>query len=313
MSRTLLLVASCVLGGCVVNEESLAIVEQSVITPNGSHPNGVSSNGINPNAISLNGSHPNGSHPNGAGSDVTLNGVSPTGVNPNATPVGISTTSSPLAGSNLVGTMWSGHLSTGATVVLRLDAAQQLTGANSDVWSFLISVSADGTFRPLCLDAAGAAIYAISVQGTWNMLQGVAGGGAYQPNSSDFTVACRGSAIAKSVEFGYKPWLGRTTKLATSVRALRADYCGDGTPNTVDGTIINIFDADGIETDDAAWIPEAEWTPDGARCISSMFNTRFYQVAHTVPSCFPNALTQENSCGTGFTDGAVIITELPPH
>ena len=312
MSRTLLLVASCVLGGCVVNEESLAVVEETVISPNGSHPNGVSTNGISPNAVSLNGSHPNGVNPGGA-AGVTLNGISPTGVRPNGTAVGISTTGSPLAGSSLVGTTWTGHLSTGDTVVLRLDAAQQLTGANSDIWSFLISVSADGTFRPLCLDAAGTPIFAISVQGTWNMQQGVPGGGAYQPNSSDFTIACRHSAIAKSVEFGYKPWLGHATRLATSVRALRADYCGDGTPNTVDGTMINIFDAAGIQTDDAAWVPEAEWTPNGARCISSILNTRFHQVAHTVPSCFPNTLGEENSCGTEFADGAVIITELPPQ
>jgi hypothetical protein len=140
----------------------------------------------------------------------------------------------------------------------------------------------------------------------------VPGGGSYDAGTADFTIACRGSAIAKCVELGYKPWLGNTRELAACVRALRADYCGDGTPYTVNGTIVNIYDDVGAQPDGIAWTPEAEWTPDGASCVSRRRNTRFAQVAHEIPWCFPHSLKPERSCGAGFSGGATIITELPP-
>lgn len=297
MSRTLALVALWSLGGCAVDEDIRA-TEQAVITPNGISPNGISPNGISPNGISPNG--------------ITLNGISPNGISPNGTPIGVVGNGPPLAGADIVGSTWTGLLSDGGTVQLRLDEAMQGTGANSDVWSYRISVSADGTWRPLCLDAAGAAIFTDSVAGSWNLAQGVPGGGSYDPNSSQFTLACRGSAIAKCVELGYKPWTGHDPELAACVRALRGDYCGDGTPYTVTGTLVNIFDDDGVQADAADWDPEAAWTPDGARCISKKKQTRFDQVADQRPWCYPHALKPKKSCGTEFTDGAVIITELPP-
>jgi ADYC domain len=314
MSRTLALVALWSTGGCVVGEDTRAHVDQAVLTQNGVSPNGVSPNGVSPNGVSPNGVSPNGVSPNGVSPNgVSLNGVSPNGVSPNGTPLGIAGTGAPLSGAELVGSTWTGLLSNGATVALRIDAAAQLTGGNADLWSYRMSVSADGTWRPLCVDTTGTPSFAESVPGTWNLAQGVPGGGSYLPSADDFTLACRGSAIAKCVELGYKPWTGHEAELETCVRALRGDYCGDGTPYTVDGTLVNLFDAEGIQTDDVDWEPEAEWTPEGARCISKKKQTRFDQVAHQRPSCFPDALASEKSCGTGFTAGALIITELVPR
>jgi len=170
-----------------------------------------------------------------------------------------------------------------------------------------------GAFRPLCVDAAGAPAFAVSVSGTWNLAEGVPGGGAYHAGTADFTIACRGSAIAKCVELGYKPWNGVVPQLASCVRALRADYCGDGTPHTVNGTMVNIYDNLGIQDDAVDWAPEAEWTPDGATCVSKKKATRFDQVTNERPSCYPHTLKPENSCGTGFSGGAAIITELAPR
>jgi hypothetical protein len=112
---------------------------------------------------------------------------------------------------------------------------------------------------------------------------------------------------------GFKPWTGNTRELASCVRALRADYCGDGTPHTVDGTLVNIFDAEGIQADSENWTPEAEWTPDGARCISQAQNTRFYQAAHDTPTCFQHTLQPQKLCGTGFSAETALITELRPR
>jgi hypothetical protein len=314
MSRTIILVASCSLASCVVSEAPLAHIEQTVLSPNGVNPNGVNPNGVNPNGVNPNGVNPNGVNPNGVNPNVvTLNGVNPNGVNPNGSQIGVAGSGAPLVGSEHVGTTWTGNLSNGATVVLRIDEAQQLAAANTDVWAYQISVSADGTFRPLCMTADGDPSFAVTVPGTWNVAQGVPGGGAYHPTTSQFTVACRGSAIAKCVELGYKPWTGHVREVASCVRALRADFCGDGTPYTVNGTLVNIFDAEGLQTDDVDWVPEAEWTPDGARCVSKRKAARFAQTLQVMPSCFPHALKPEKSCGDGFDDGAVLITELAPQ
>jgi hypothetical protein len=229
----------------------------------------------------------------------------------NGTPITIGATGAPLTGPDLVGSTWTGRLTDSTTVVLRVDEAMQGSGANTDVWSYRLSVSSGGTWRPLCVDPAGAPLFADSVSGTWNLGQGVPGGGSYDPRNSQFTLACRGSAIAKCVELGYKPWTGHERELASCVRALRGDYCGDGTPYTINGMVVNIFDDAGVQPDDQAWNAEAAWTPDGALCVSKKKSTRFDQDAHVRPWCYPHALKPKNSCGTEFADGAAIITELP--
>lgn len=296
MSRTLplMLVSWSTVSGCAVTEDATVRESQSVITPNGLSPQGITLNGLSPQGV-------------------TLNGLSPQGLSPQGTAIGVTVTGTPLSGPDLVGSTWTGHLSDGRNLTIRVDAAAQLSGTNSDVWSYQLSGLSDGTSHPLCVDAAGNPGFAITVSGTWNLAEGVPGGGAYRPDTADFTVACRGAVIAKCVEFGYKPWHGIVEQLATCTRAMRADYCGDGTPHTVNGTIINIYDAIGVQLDVAPWVPEAEWTPDGATCVSKKKNTRFDQVAHETPSCYPHALKPEKSCGSGFSEGAAIITELPPQ
>jgi hypothetical protein len=272
-------------------------------------PNDVNPNDVNPNGLNPNGLTPNDVNPNG----ITLNDVNPNGVDPSGSLIGVARDAAPLSGAEYVGTTWTGNLSNGATVAIRVDEALQLSGENSDVWAYRMSVSADGTFRPLCVSATGAPRFAVTVPGTWNLAQGVPGGGSYHPTTSQFTVACRGSVIAKCVELGYKPWIGHTREVASCVRALRADYCGDGTPHTVTGTLVNIFDAEGLQTDGADWVPEAEWTPDGARCVSTKKATRFEQTVDVKPSCFPHALKPQKLCGVEFDSGAVLITELAPR
>jgi hypothetical protein len=304
MSRTIsLVVVTWFIGGCVVEEGDLA-PDETVVTQEGLSPQGITFNGINTNEIAENGLSPQGT---------SVNGISSNGLSPQGTVIGVVLTGTPLTGPQLVGSTWTGHLSDGNNLTIRIDAAQQLTGANSDMWSYRMSGLVNGVAFPLCVDSSGAPTFAVSVAGTWNLSEGTHDGGSYDPLAADFTIACRASSIAKCVEFGYKPWRGAVRQLATCVRALRADYCGDGTPHTVNGTIINIFDDVGIQTDAADWVPEAEWTPEGATCVSKKKNTRFDQVAHDTPVCFPRTLKPEKSCGTGFSEGAAIITELAPR
>jgi len=289
MSRNSILLAATVVAGCAVTEDNLASVEQAHIMPNG-----ITDNHIMPNGI-------------------RINGVAPTGVMPDGSLIGVSGTTAPLAGPGVVGSTWTGLLSDGSSMTIRVDRAVQQTGMNTDVWSYEFSALADGQWRSLCASPSGETLLADTVGGTWNLAQGVPGGGAYHPNSAEFTIACRGSAIAKCLELGYKPWTGRAREIASCVRALRADYCGDGTPYTVDGTLVNLFDDVGLQFDEADWDAEAEWTPEGASCISKKAETRFWQVLHTKPTCYPHALKTKKSCGTGFSEGAAIITELQPR
>src|SRR5262249_46638086 len=126
MSRTLLLSVSCFFCGCVSSEDNVGLVEQM----DGILPNGVSLNGILPNGILPNGILPN---------DVALNGILPNGILPNGAVVGIVGMGAPLGGADVVGSTWTGELSDGSTLSLRIDAAAQLTGTNADLWSYLFS------------------------------------------------------------------------------------------------------------------------------------------------------------------------------
>lgn len=284
-------------GGCVVH--GAHIDDESVTVQDSLSPNSLSPNSLSPNSLS----------PNGA----SLNSLSPNGISGNGTPISIAVAGPPLTGAGVVGSSWTGNYSDGTTTTLRIDAAMQGSGANSDVWSYRWSIEVAGVWHPLCVDAAGAPGFADATAGSWNLAQGVPGGGSYHPETSQFTLACRGSAIAKCVELGYKPWDGLASEIQTCVRAMRADYCGDGTGFTVTGTLINIFDDLGLQRDTLPWIPEAAWGPGGALCVSKKKDTRFDRVAHRTPPCFPHSVKPEKSCGTEFREGAAIITELAPQ
>lgn len=289
--------------GAHIDDEG--VTDQASLSPNGPNENGVTPFSLSPNGVSLNSVSPNGS---------SLNSLSPNGISANGAPVSIAVMGPPLSGTAVVGSTWTGQVSDGTTLALRIEEAMQGTGANSDVWSYRWSVSVAGDrWHPLCVDAAGHPLFADATGGTWDLRQGVRGGGSYHPENSDFSLACRGSAIAKCVELGYKPWAGFESEIVACTRAMRADYCGDGTPFTVTGTMINIFDDIGIQADTVDWVPEAAWSPEGALCVSKKKNTRFHQVVHQTPSCFPHAVKPEKSCGTEFSEGAAIITELPPQ
>lgn len=291
MSRTFPLLGSLLISGCVANEVPAIPDNLARLSPNGTSANGI----------------------NLAGTGVSLAGVNPTGVSATGAAISIADIGPPLVGASLVGSQWTARLTNATTTALRVDAAQQGTGANTDVWSYQLSVKTDGAWHPLCPDPAGAPGFADTVRGTWNLQGGVPGGGSYQAQTTAFTIACRGSAIAKCIELGYKAWTGNARELAACVRALRGDYCGDGTLYTVTGTMVNIFDAQGIQPDGVDWEPEAAWTADGAACVSKKKAARFSQTAQGKPWCYPHALKPEKSCGTAFSGEVAIITELAPQ
>jgi hypothetical protein len=283
------------LTGCVDelgDEEEVSETFSESISTNGVSLNGISLNGISLNGISLNGISLNGISLNG----ISLNGTSLNGSTLNGTTL----TSTTLSKS--VGSKWTGTLSNGTSLAFRIDSATKGTGTNADVGMYGISYQADGTWKPLC----GAGVLAVAVPGTWSATA------AYAASTTQLTFACRGKAIAKCVELGYKPWKGRTTQLASCTRMLRGDYCGTGVAYTVDGQQVNVIDNVGLQADAAAWDREAEWKPTGASCITGKRQTRFSQTGTTMPACWGGTLKTTSTCANGFTAGAVLISELPP-
>ncbi|MBD2093569.1 hypothetical protein H6F90_00170 [Trichocoleus sp. FACHB-591] len=124
------------------------------------------------------------------------------------------------------------------------------------------------TWQNYCRATNHFAAKAIALPGTWDR------NGTYQGDENQITFSCLSGALAKCVRLGYKPWQtinGRSLQdyHQACVRMIRADYCGDGTAHTRDGTQINIYDRLGIQK--RSVVPgmsfEAAWGSDGARSI----------------------------------------------
>jgi ADYC domain len=307
-------IGALVVGGCGISEteqgpeSSLGMANANLVVTNGSH---------------LNGSHLNGSHLNGSGLNQLLVSVSYEG----AKPVGIGTAldqvwlegtelrgqlgADELSGPDFHNTRFVGNLENGGTVALRIDSVVQGSGAEQDVWSYRVSYQdpTDMQWYPICPTADGSPANAIALENRWNYQAGVAGGGAKIYDSTAFTFACEGAAIAKCVHYGYKPWqslngVSLEDFHQTCTRMIRADFCGNGTSYTHDGNWVNLYDTLSVETDTESWVPEAEWTTQGASCFTSQ--TR----ATETIQCSDGRLVP--TCATSFSPGTLLISETPP-
>jgi hypothetical protein len=274
--------------------EEVGEEEFEVIGDNGMSLNGMSLNGMSLNGMSLNG--------------MSLNGMSLNGMNLNGSQLrGTDASGQPISGAGVAGVMLNGQLAGGGTMSLRIDSASTLAAPHTDVWTYGVSYLSGSAWLPLCGTSAGVPVPAVPLAGTWNQGSGVWGGGSWTSSSSSFTLACRGGALAKCVELGYKPWVTRNGTLLRShhqacTRAIRADYCGNGRSYTAEGTQINIYDSKGIQADEASWPVDAEWSTSGARCVH---HTRAWSTQQKLPACW---LSRRSSCGTWYY-GALIINE----
>jgi ADYC domain len=251
-------------------EAAAAAIVENGVSFNGVSFNGVSFNGVQLEPLSLEGLSLGGSELAG----VSLVGSSLTGAGPDGGVV---------SGSDLTGAELAGTLSNGDAVTLRIDGVS--TGSAPDILLYTVSssVAGSGVFQPLCgVGADGTPVQAIPLAGSWDESAGTATGGAHTDAPGSFTLACQGYALAKCVDFGYAPWRTVTECLTPGncavrslaqfhqacTRMLRADYCGDGTATTRNGTQVDLWDNFGIQTDGApTWNLEAEWSADGAVCV----------------------------------------------
>lgn len=228
---------------------------------------------------------------------------------------------------HVIGALLNATLDDGSEITLRIDGFEPSEEPGfEDVYYYTVSYQTEDAWEPLCgVDDDGEPIPAVPLSGEWNYEEGVSGGGAHVEHEGAITFGCRGYVLAKCVEMGYRPWLeglaceddspGRAHCERLSLqghhqactRMLRADYCGDGTSYTNDGTYINAYDDLELRFDSEDWLFEAEWDADGAICVS-----RERLNPPMLPHCFEALL--EDGCGDleHFAEGTLIMSETEP-
>lgn len=112
------------------------------------------------------------------------------------------------------------------------------------------------------------------------------------------------AAAKKCDALGYRAGAVHTA----CIRALRADFCGDGAAHTIDGITIDIYDPRGIQhpamlLEDV----EAEWGESGATCASEALAERGLRAGTAVASCV-KALPR---CSQAGRPRALVITAIP--
>jgi len=162
----------------------------------------------------------------------------------------------------------------GRTVTLRIDAVDKdPSDPSGEIWLHRFSVSDDsaGEWREFCTPGPDGTVAGFPIAGSWTS------DGRHQKASAGFIVSCTSGAVGKCVRMGYKPW--REVKFESlwdyhqaCVRALRADYGGDGAGYTRDRTLVDVFDRLGIQSPEpdphgVTLQFEAAWGPDGAVCV----------------------------------------------
>lgn len=163
-------------------------------------------------------------------------------------------------------------------------------------------------------DASGAWIPACPPNyegGTWGTVMALPEG--HPGRLGPITLACSYDAVGKCARWGYQPWSkgpngeALTSHHAACVRMVTADYCGNGTPHTRDGTSIDYWDRTGIaeagSLDDAEYALEAGWSPSGAVCVAKSRWPDQGSAAQMVRECprlpAPETCTEESARAGG--------------
>ena len=172
---------------------------------------------------------------------------------------------------------------------------------DGDVRLYGLSVinPATNAWQPYCIPDIQGLSAAIPIQGSWTA------DGEPEPGADRITFACTSGAIGKCVRFGYKPWktvhgVSLRPYHAACIRMVRADYCGDGRPHTVDGTWIDIWDGLGIQTREQRpghpEVFEAAWSPTGAAYLNMpRWSDDVADVVRDCPSHFAGRTSHDRS------------------
>jgi len=288
-----------------VGQLSRGLIGQNGVFLNGMDWNGVWLNGSEWNGVFLNGYDFNGVYLNGLDwNGIELKGSSVSGVEVRGTVLeGFLADGTAVRGEGFIGAEFDVHLRNEASVRLRIDNIRRHPDPkHEDVLLYSISAPGNNGERvSICYSADGSPAEATVVAGRWDLATGTKISSS--PKYASF--ACIGvGAIAKCVIMGYKPWrsvggVWLEDRHQACTRMVRADYCGDGTPHTVNGTPIDVYDGIGVQAPDTNWPVDAEWGPNGALCVN---NPRSANPEEPVPACIAERGLRRSDCGA-LTDG----------
>jgi hypothetical protein len=206
-------------------------------------------------------------------------------------------------------------LTLGSGLNIRIDAVEaDPTSAPGDVLLHSFSVRReDGSWTSLCSPGPDGRQQGFPLAG-----RALPDGRIVPAGDGDLEVVCTSGAQGKCVRFGYKPWLtasdGRPLleHYNACVHMVRADYCGDGTATTRDGTLIDLYDRAGIQRREGG--PgmrfEAGWGPEGAVCIAHVRiqeNTSLERLRTECPRLAQRPLGAECSEATAEALGALVF------
>lgn len=94
------------------------------------------------------------------------------------------------------------------------------------------------------------------------------------------------------------------------VRAMRADFCGDGSIHTVDGFLVDFSDPHGVQRPVMPLLPiEAEWNERGAICVSSSVAEAGFRVGGHAAECVRSL----PRCSQESRSRALIVTAVSLH
>jgi len=217
-------------------------------------------------------------------------------------------TSGTTTGSAFNGAIFDATLSDGKVLPLKITGVRQ---AAADLWAYNVQYQTDVGWKAACTDNAGAPVESYPLNGVWNHAEGVAGGGARTTPAGKFSFGCRtAGALGKCVDFGYVPWRTKNgvsllTYHDACVRAVRADWCGDGRSATQDGNLINLYDRQQVQVDTETWPGEAEWSAAGATCLNKTRVTTGQTRGELFPECAK--IKQKDVCGNSFTQNTSLL------
>lgn len=208
------------------------------------------------------------------------------------------------------GTVFVARDEHGVAVTLRVDdVARDVGDANGDVYLYQLSRRDPvGNWGDYCVPDREGKQLAIPLQGSWDAARTHVESGA-------ITFACTSGALAKCVRWGYKPWKSfNGVSLAdyhqACVRMTPADYCGDGTPHTRDGTTIGFWDRLGVRGRAAVpgMVFEAAWSPRGAAYLRK---PRFGEHIADLAAACPDRLRGRTYLDTPNLDDRAIAQRWP--
>ncbi|MEJ7597364.1 MAG: ADYC domain-containing protein [Kofleriaceae bacterium] len=314
--------------GCAVDEPA----ETSVVTSAGMNMQGMNMQGMNMQGMNMQGMNMQGFAFDGA----TLSAVNLRDVEIIKGELVAKRGGQVVRGTALVGAKLVAHAATADTPPVVVDVAYRITAITAELAAYdptytggtylytLEQYRTDTqTWAPACgADQDGRRV-AIPIAATWNAQ------GDRVESATSFTFACTTGVIAKCYRWGYRPW--RTgyggadieSIHQTCTRVARADYCGNGTANTHEGTWINIWDrlpAPGPIQSHGLLPPlgmlfEAGWNTGGAVCLSRARWLLDDTVALVCPDrLIPQGLLGSTVCDTvtevlGYDSNAVLFNE----